>query len=343
MATEGGSSSIGAISVEITGNNVGLDAALNASRTKTEQFATTVDAETARVTKSYIQMGKESTKHLTSGIGLFTKLAGAAGAVVTAGDALVTTYKFFSDVLGDGSKAADKFITSLGPTTLANAEKNLEALQQRTAEVASEFGRAQEAGSWFLRGGRSESTIIEDLKRMNDELRSVAQQFDAIKKRAALDFNKKLEEDIFFQQNDDAAANKAEREKSLQDTIKDHDAKKKVVEDLARAEREALGGPLEELKNKTNDALKQVAEFRRVAINQYERDMADATERAIIDGASRSATELRKIMQEAFSEALNEAVNGQTNQFGIGNMTTLLSQIGMKVDGIKAALPRRWG
>lgn len=343
MANEGGPSSVGSISVDVTANTAPLVTGLAEGQRITQQFATTVDAETAKVSKSFVQMGRETTKSLTGGISLFTKMAGAAGAVVTAGQALVTIYQFFSDVMGDGAKAADNFITSLGPTTSQNAAKNLEAIQERAASVASEFGRAEQAGNWFLRGGRLESTIVEDMKRMNDELRSVSQQFDVLKRKAGEDLNKKLEEDIFFSQQDEAAANRAEREKALHEMIRDHDVKKKAVDDLARAEREALGGPLEELKNQVNEALKQVAEFRRVALNEYERSLADSTERAIIDGASRSAGELKKIMQESFSEAMNEAVNGQTSQFGIGNMTTLLGQVNIKLDGIKAALPRRWG
>lgn len=146
------------------------------ARAEAEASATSIGASVKKVEATTTQGFKEATKSVTGFRQTLGRIAGTAGAVVAAINAINVVIEFFVQVLGNGTKAADKFAASLGEGVGEGAGKKLDGLREKIQGVQSELARAEEAGAWILRGGRAQSTIEAELDRLRQIERSVSQQ-----------------------------------------------------------------------------------------------------------------------------------------------------------------------
>lgn len=141
----------------------------------TTQAATSVAAATEKKVNSF----RKQTTEVRSLIGVYTKLASAAGALVSIGNAVVEVYRYVTIVFGDGTKAAEKFLATISVGAGKDAEARLEAIREQIQGVQSELARASEAPFLVQRGGRTRATIEADLERLRLSERRTSQQVRA--------------------------------------------------------------------------------------------------------------------------------------------------------------------
>jgi hypothetical protein len=309
------------------------------------------------------QSYREASKNVTFLTRSFGQLAGAAGAVVTVGSTIGTVYEYVGNVFGDGKKKADEFYASIGGAAVGGQEarKSLDAIQKKLMEVNSELARLEEksgASGMSPTLGRSRKTIEEEIERYRELNKVVGQQVrvaEQFAKQKARDEERAKRGPEDFVGPSQAEGQMLEAKVEAQDFMRDLAEEQKRL-DRERAEARSqletdehraamdrardigdaadpLGGSI----RRHRDELAELDRAERLARNEEERRLIkfyrEDVVKAFIQGLKEN--------QIAIGDVLNAALAASnSSEFGAQNMTSLLSDISVKMSAIQASIPR---
>lgn len=322
MSQAGGPSSIGAVSVDVVANNAQLGPGLKQAEGQVAASAAKMSGEAAKTEKSFVQVGVEAQKSFRSAAGVITRTIGLIAAMGAAAAGVVKIIQRIADGFIGGEVAASKFFASVGSGVGKDAEQRLKATQDRIQKINEELAvrPSQSIAHRLMNSGQA---LKDEQRILIDSLGPMRAQLEAQRKRR---FEEETRKHLLEEQG---------RETQRQvDSIKDG-------ADELQSLRKSLANPAEQIQMELDARLK-MADALRKSLDGMFAPLADQLEKAAKEAWRRSAEELKKIAQEAITEAMKDAIEGQVGQFGLQNLTTQLSQLNLKADQIKMAIPRRW-
>lgn len=272
--------------------------------------------------KSVVELGVETQKSFRNALQVITRTTGAIALMAAAAAGVVRIIKRISDEFIGGEVAANKFLSSIGPGVGDDAEKTLKSVEDRIQKI-NEHLAERPAMSIFERLSTSKAAMENERNILIQSLQPLRGQIEAQKQR-------RLDEQ---RRKDDLERNAQIEKKQIESVAEGYEELKRLKKELA--------SPTSKLDMELDEQMK-LAERARDFANGMFSPMADALERAAKEAWKRSQNELKKVAQDAITEAFNDAMSNQVNGFDLGRMTTLLSQLNIKVQAIHNGLPRRW-
>lgn len=275
------------------------------------------------------------------------RFTGALTAAVGAAYGLAKAIDAVANASTAGETNANKFLSKLG-TGGDKAQASLKAIADRIQEIDQEIAGTGGLGDssstfgqvkrWFI----PDSVLEDEKRRLVQSAAETAKQAAAVDRAIKLEENKKLLEEMQAQADNAAGERKRESEDRIATATQeaaDAQERMKALRDRGNQEGET---PEQRLIRETNEALKQVAEFRRFAGSSYEKDLANATEKAIIDGSERAAKKMAQVLENAFLDAINGALqaSGGTGESALVNMVTSLRDLQTTARAIQSSIPR---
>lgn len=215
------------VGVNSDGVTAGLREAKAVAQGEIGELEKTTNAATGRIDQSW----RAATKSVASYIQMFTRVSAIATAVVASLNAVGAVVRYVTQVFGDGNKVAEKFIRTLSAGVSADALPRLEQLRSKIESVQSELARAEETPLIF-RGGRSKSTIEEELEGLRKSESATSRQIAAQRERA---------KDAAYiaegvKQRDEEAIARMERLAELQNSVNDDANAQKPAHRVAEEE-----------------------------------------------------------------------------------------------------------
>lgn len=308
---------IGGVSVGITGDNSGLKQALKESEALTRQAAGQMELSTEQA----IQKQVKSASKL---VGIYTKLAGVAGALVASFRAVGTAIEYVNNVFGDGSKKAQEFSASIGEATGDNAQNRVNDLTKRLDELNSEIAWANEHPLRFTVEGRSRKTIEDEREEIRRQLIGARKQTEVV-------------------------ATRQKQEERRVATIKSVEEAERAASHYRRQNLEAEQRQLEEYEALLNKFLSLRAQAKQTGDDSLIQRMTDAIE-ALKEAESdrrrkqneeadrqarRAADEMRKVMQQFTRDFFREFRNE------INKVSPDIRAIGPKLDLLNRNVNRK--
>ena len=272
--------------------------------------------------KSVLELGVETQKSFRNAAGVITRTIGLITAMGAAAAGVVKIAQRIADGFTGGEVAASKFFASVGSGVGKEAERVLKATEDRIQKINDELSK-RPAMSVLERLMSSPQALKDEQRLLVQSLSGLRGQIEGQKQRAV-----------------DARIAEAERNKAAE-------AERRQIKDLGDGYEEllnlkrALATPQGQLDMDLDLQLKMAQKMRDSMGGMFS-NVADQLEKAAKEAWKRSGDELKKIAQEAITEAMNDAIKNQVGGFGLGQMVTTLSQMSQKMDAIRAGLPRRW-
>lgn len=283
--------------------------------------------------------------------------AGAA-ALVTVGNAVATTWKYLTDVFGNGKKVADDYIQTIGEGVSQDAEPALKKLQERLIAVNSELAYQKENANNVGRDpieGRSSATIQAEITEL-------------LKTQTALSNQVRAQRNQRFVLSDDEAKDREldkdiERSQRRVDILRLEADQRRQIEDAAfdlaeeRAERHfdrinELGAQARKARDQLNPVAGLNDDAARIA-QQMQAALAKATDPmqrmlitmfgdAILKGIELNKKKIADALENALIDALNGATqaSGGTGSSALVNMTSSLQDIASVTRAIQMSIPR---
>lgn len=274
------------------------------------------------------------------GFGLMAVAAKAAESVVSG------IYNYFNSA----EVAATRFLSSIGEGVGNNAEDRLKTIRQELIKLDQDIDKKSDRSLFGqFKGFLTDDTIGKDIRQqkiLQDELRQGEDQ--ARINRANKEKGEREDshqEALQFQRDADSEARRTEEEHRQQiekeeDALRDHRIQN--AKQITDENNDALGGPLDALKRKTNEQLADLALMRQYG-DAFEKVLADAAEKALIAGSSKASKKISDDLANAMRNAIYGALaeSGGSGESFLGNQLTLLSELGQKIDAVRSTIQSR--
>lgn len=271
------------------------------------------------------------------------------GFMAAAAQGVVTVVSSIFNYFNSAEIAATRFLASIGEGVGDGAEDRLKAIRQQIIELDKVIDKKSDRSVFGqVRDFFSDDTINK-AKGQQQELYAALRRGDkqfqvqlAIREEAVR-LNSKQEAQEFA---DEMAA--AERDRELKRKEEQSKAENELRDErIANAKRiqdeneDAIGGPMAGLQRKTNEELAELGRMKRYG-DDMEKILAEAAERALIEGSARAAKKIQDVFENAFLDAINGALqaSGGTGSSAFANMTVQLSEIAAVTRAINMNIPR---
>jgi len=321
-----GSESVGGVRIDVHGNTVPLQGALNDAEKSTKKFADTADRELGGKANSAVGRFAEGLKKgVGSSIETFTGLIGKVTAVVGVFTLFYNIGRQVNDMLKTGADRAEEF--SLG-LDLSNQAAALDDTSKKIKKLESDLAGFEGQKALGRVIDRITGTTAESIKSEIAELRkiekSLLESTEATRKR----LNAKIASDQII-------AFTEEQTKAELDGI-----------ELAQYERNKAIRTAEELRKKTTDAGLQddldrsIKTIQRIyekkvetilAEEQQQRAALSRAEREAIASAERQAAALQRAISSAFDSIRQQQTNG------LDRLTVTVERIAQIINRIESS------
>lgn len=350
MAEQGGQSSIGAISVDVTANTAPLEAGLGRAKVATEQAAASLG--TANTAAAGL---RHQIKELTGGItGLIGTLLGLVARITFVGAAigglgaglvhLATRMERMSAASRKLGLDINSSFKDIGARGLSEIQQELKQVEDASANAYAELNKLSREGGITKKSARFRRNEIE---RNEEDARerifakakedADVQAFEARRNRERAEYDKRVEQitrerelkRIDARADAENANRAAEAEAARFDRV-----------DSLRGRAQSSASPLAQLGFQKDALAKEIADAFAQAKSPIEQQLIIAFGGAIAKGFKQQEEELKQTFKNAFLDMLNEAMQDSQGAFGIRDMIVQLSQISRQIQVIQQTMPR---